>query len=68
MCTNAKTPCPGCKKHEKADADWMFFTDDERKATEALRKRPALFDRSFLKPEPAHAGTRPVASNGEVHP
>lgn len=64
MCKNAKTPCPGCKKHEKVDATWMFFTDDERKAIEGSRKRPALFDLSFLKPEPGHAGLRPVASNG----
>lgn len=64
MCKNAKTPCPGCTRHEKADAPWMFFTDDERKAIEASRKRPALFDLSFLKPEPGHAGTRPAASNG----
>lgn len=35
MCKNAKNPCPGCKKHNKADVVWMFFTDEERQAAEA---------------------------------
>jgi predicted Fe-S protein YdhL (DUF1289 family) len=42
MCKNANTPCPGCKKQEKADAVWMFFTDDERQTIEATNKTPAL--------------------------
>lgn len=64
MCKNARTPCPGCKKHGKADAAWMFFTDDERKAIEASRKIPARLDFAFLKPETGHTGLRPAASNG----
>lgn len=38
MCKNADTPCPGCKKHKKSDAAWMFFTDDERQAPDVLGK------------------------------
>ena len=30
MCKNADNPCPGCKKHDKTDPAWMFFTDEER--------------------------------------
>jgi len=24
MCKNADNPCPGCKKHKKSDAAWIF--------------------------------------------
>ncbi|WP_176445099.1 hypothetical protein [Maliponia aquimaris] len=41
---NADTPCPGCKKHKKADAAWMFFTDEEREAVDGARKLPAFAD------------------------
>lgn len=41
MCRNADNPCPGCKKHKKPDAAWMFFTDDERQALEALSQNEA---------------------------
>ena len=44
MCKNAENPCPGCKKHKKADAAWMFFTDEERLAAENSSKAPALTD------------------------
>jgi predicted Fe-S protein YdhL (DUF1289 family) len=44
MCKNEGNPCPGCKKHEKADAAWMFFTDEERRAIEASGKAPTLVD------------------------
>lgn len=42
MCKNANTPCPGCKKHNRDDAVWMFFTDEERQALEASSKHPPL--------------------------
>ncbi|MFY0309356.1 MULTISPECIES: DUF1289 domain-containing protein [Leisingera] len=38
MCKNADNPCPGCKKHKKAEAAWMFFTDEERAAIESMRQ------------------------------
>ncbi len=44
MCKNADNPCPGCKKHKKADAVWMFFTDEERQAIETPDKTPTLVD------------------------
>ena len=34
MCKNAEAPCPGCRKHQKADAAWMFLTEEERRAIE----------------------------------
>ena len=30
MCKNADNPCPGCKKHDPAEAAWIFFTDEDR--------------------------------------
>ncbi len=45
MCKNADNPCPGCKKHKKADAKWMFFSKEERLELERLVKAdnvPAL--------------------------
>jgi predicted Fe-S protein YdhL (DUF1289 family) len=42
MCKNANTPCPGCKKHNRDDAVWMFFIDEERQALEASSKHPPL--------------------------
>jgi predicted Fe-S protein YdhL (DUF1289 family) len=42
MCKNANTPCPGCKKHSRDDAVWMFFTDEERQTLEAASKHPPL--------------------------
>ena len=44
MCKNADNPCPGCKKHKKPDAVWMFFTDEERQTVEASNKTPTLVD------------------------
>ncbi|MCV2866879.1 DUF1289 domain-containing protein [Defluviimonas sp. WL0075] len=44
MCKNANNPCPGCKKHKEADAAWMFFTDEERRAVEQLSKAPPFAD------------------------
>ncbi|WP_238939644.1 DUF1289 domain-containing protein [Marivita cryptomonadis] len=36
MCKNEGNPCPGCKKHKTSDAAWMFFSEDERQALEAM--------------------------------
>ena len=44
MCKNANNPCPGCKKHKVAEVPWMFFTDEERQAIEAMNKTPAALD------------------------
>ena len=41
MCKNEGNPCPGCKKHKKSDAAWMFFSDDERRTLEILSKSEA---------------------------
>jgi predicted Fe-S protein YdhL (DUF1289 family) len=41
MCRNEGNPCPGCKKHKISEASWMFFSDDERQALEALSKTEA---------------------------
>ncbi len=49
MCKNEGNPCPGCKKHKISEAVWMFFSDDERQALEALSK----------KAEPAHVAAHP---------
>ncbi|MBY6058571.1 hypothetical protein [Leisingera daeponensis] len=38
MCKNAGNPCPGCKKHKKPDAAWMFFSDEERAVIESLQR------------------------------
>lgn len=44
MCKNADKPCPGCQKHKKADAAWVFFTEEERQAAEASEKAPGAGD------------------------
>ena len=49
MCKNADKPCPGCKKHKKSEAEWMFFTDEEREKFEAVS--------SLRKKAPFHART-----------
>lgn len=41
MCKNQGNPCPGCKKHQKSEAVWMFFSEDERQALEVLSKTEA---------------------------
>ena len=61
MCKNAKTPCRGCKRQERADAAFLFFTDEERISIEASRRPPAPFAPSLLKPEPGQASHRPAA-------
>ena len=44
MCKNTNTPCPGCKKHERTEAAWVFFTDEERLALAKSNKAPDLVD------------------------
>ncbi|MBV2361475.1 hypothetical protein KUH32_17055 [Thalassococcus sp. CAU 1522] len=65
MCKNAETPCPGCKKHKKADAAWMFFTEHERRAIEESNASPTRFGFAFLAPEGlGRTGPQPATSNG----
>lgn len=44
MCKNADKPCLGCKKNKKFEAEWMFFTDEERMAIETSKKTPPLVE------------------------
>ena len=34
MCKNADNPCPGCKRHKVEEAQWRFFTEEERRVIE----------------------------------
>ena len=45
MCKNADNPCPGCTRHEKPDAAWMFFTEEERLTFDRTKEAPSLVDR-----------------------
>ncbi|PRY73770.1 hypothetical protein CLV76_12944 [Marivita geojedonensis] len=41
MCKNEGNPCPGCEKHKSSDAAWMFFTEEERLALDAISQTKA---------------------------
>ncbi len=41
MCKNEGNPCPGCKKHKTPEAAWIFFSEDERQAIEAMSQTKA---------------------------
>lgn len=41
MCKNECNLCLGCKKHQKSEAVWMFFSENGRQALELLSKNDA---------------------------
>lgn len=41
MCKNECNPCLGCKKHQKSEAVWIFFTEAERQALEVSSENGA---------------------------
>lgn len=43
MCKNADHPCPGCKRHMVDEAQWRFFTEEERRMIGPRAAPPPLF-------------------------